>query len=96
MVKKRMSDVIALNRKRGQHWFEPATLEFFKSHYSPLYSDRYFISSEKAPYNPRRWSVRKVNWKTGIIGTVGHFQQFASEASAKKFLRDKKRLKDVM
>lgn len=96
MGKKTMDDVIMANRKAGQHWFDEDTLRFFQSRFGKLYGDRYFISSEKSPNNPRRWSVRKVDWKTGDIGTVGEFQQFPTEASAKRFMREKMKLKDVI
>lgn len=96
MVKKTMEDVIRANKKAGQHWFDEDTMRFFKSDFGKLYSNKYFISSEKSPHNPRRWSIRKVNWKTGDVDTVGEFQQFSTQASAKRYLREKMKLKDVI
>ena len=96
MAEKTMADVEELNRRRGKHWFEPDTLAFFKSSYGGLYGNRYFISSEKSPYDKRKWSIRKVDWKTGKIGTVGDFQQFGTEAQAKRHMKDVLKLKDVV
>lgn len=86
---KKIDDFIRLHQKKGGHWFDSDTIRFFKSRYGPLYKDRYFISSEKAPHNPRKWSIRKVNWKTGRVDTVSEFGGFGTEAQAKRHLRSK-------
>jgi hypothetical protein len=87
MVKRTIDEFIRLNQKKGQHWFDRDTIRFFKSTYSHLYDNKYFISSEKSPHDKRKWSIRKVDWRTGNVETVGEFQQFTTKKQAEKKLR---------
>lgn len=96
-----MSGFMMLHKDKGGHWFDRDTIEFFNSRIGPLVKGRYFISSERAPHNPRKWSIRKVNWKTAQVDTVGEFGGFNTEVQAKNFLKikilkTKKKLSELM
>lgn len=83
-----MADVMRINKEKGQYFFTPDTMRFFKSKVeSKLYKDKYFITSEQAPDMPRKYSVRKFDKKTGDISTVGEFQAYGSKESAKEALK---------
>jgi hypothetical protein len=94
-----MTDVRRANANRGHHWFDPETLQFFRSRVGrTLYGGRYFISSEqnKGYYPeyycyPRMYTVRVVN-ADGSIDTVGEFQAYETRAQAiaaiKRLLRE--------
>jgi hypothetical protein len=73
-----------LNKAKGYYWFEPDTMRFFKtriSNWDPISGT--FITSEKGPDGQRRFSVRKANFETGEVDTVGKFQQYGSLGAAK-------------
>ena len=68
-----LADVKATNRLAGQHWFDPESMEFFKSKIeTELIDGRYFISSEQSPWGPRAYSIRIAD-ENGEIDTVGEF-----------------------
>ena len=87
-----MRDIINLNEKKGKFWFKPKTLKFFNSRFGGTVVEKvgtkraFFVSSEKGPNEQRRYSVRKVNLKTGDIDTVGDFNRM-TELQAKKKLK---------
>ena len=72
-----MADVVRLNQERGGQFFDLKTMRFWKSRIeTPLRStllgpnaDR-FITSEKAPGEPRRYKIRKFNRRTGSVTTI--------------------------
>jgi hypothetical protein len=73
-------------------WFEPAAMRFFKSHvgdetHSDGYGGAYFVSSEKGPYGPRKFSVRHYVSQKCNFRTVGEFQQYSTAAEAKRAMR---------
>ncbi len=95
---KTVADVMSLNAKKGMFFFSPDTLKFFNSRIlgGELQGNNknLFITSEKQPSfrgekTFRRFSIRKVNKKSGDISTVGEFQQFATQKQAEKFIKDK-------
>jgi hypothetical protein len=92
MKTKTIDDFIRLHQKKGCHWFDKETIRFFKSNYGPLYSQKYFISSEKGPYSNRKWTIRKINWNNGKVDTVGEFQKFNTEKQAQEYMRKKLRI----
>lgn len=50
----------ANNLLAGQHFFERATMRFFKSRiFSTIYGGRYFITSEINPSGKKRYTVRE-------------------------------------
>ena len=81
-----IAEIKAANKRAGYHWFEPASMRFFKSKVLPtVYRGRYFISSEQAPgpFARRVYTVREAN-PDGSIDTVGKFQGYATAAAARK------------
>lgn len=80
-----------VQKRHSGHWFSPGAMSFFKSRLSAeAYAkregaDAYFVSSERHGDNPRLYSVRKMNWATGNITTVGiGFQSYGNLRAAKK------------
>lgn len=86
-----MRDIIDLNRKAGQHWFSPDTKKFFKSKWPEdhvgLVNNQYFISSEKSPWDARKYSIRKWDGKRKGIDTVEGFGDFKTKAQAQRHLQ---------
>ena len=84
-------DIKDLNRKAGQHWFSPDTMRFFKSRVPddrfPLVKNKYFISSEKSPWDARRYTIREWNGKTKQIGEVGEFGAYKTKTQAERDLQ---------
>jgi hypothetical protein len=79
-----MEDVIRANTEIGEHWFEPATMRFFKTRIeSRLIAGHRFITSEKGPDEVRRYTIRDAR-PDGSIDTVGEFQGYRTLAQAKK------------
>ena len=59
------------NRALGHHFFDRDTLRFFGSRIGEtVYGGRYFVTSEKPPFGPRRWTLR-VALDSGAVETVG-------------------------
>ena len=83
-----MREIEEKNRKAEKYWFSPDTLKFFKSRYGGTAYKKgnyaYFISSEKAPYGERKYTIRKANLKTGGIDTVGDFNKMTKSQADKK------------
>lgn len=80
-------DVERKNVKAGNYWFSPDSMRFFKSRTGDTAyvkgNKAYFVSSEKYEREPRKYSVRVSDLKTGSVNTVGEFQQFSSSSGAK-------------
>ena len=80
-----------LNRKSGQYWFSPDTVKFFKSKFPEdhvgLVNNQFFISSEKSPYDKRKYSIRKWDGKRKGIDTVGEFGGFNTKSQAERHLQ---------
>jgi len=73
-----------VKRAHSGHWFEPKTMRFFKSRVLlRVYGGRYFVTSEKGPNGVRAYSVREVTEDGSDISTVGEFQGWPTEATAK-------------
>ena len=77
----------------GSHYFDPDTMRFFKSRVgNEVYADgkggAYFVTSEKGPYGPRAFSVRRYDPRKCNFSTVGAFQGYknahAAQAAARK------------
>lgn len=89
-----------LARRHRGHFFDASTLRFFGSRIAQYgYRSRdgaraYFTTSERFecpgtldhPYHaePRRYTVRVMDWDSGTIDTVGTFQQYASASAARR------------
>ncbi len=77
----------AANAKLGHHFFEDATLRFFKSRIgSTIYSGRYFITSERGPDDVRRYSIREAH-DDGRIKTLGDFGAYDTSAQAARAIQ---------
>jgi len=91
--KKRLTigDIKDLNRKAGQHWFSPDTMKFFKSKvpndWEGLVGNRFFITSEKSPYDKRKYTIREWKGRTKSIDSVGDFNKLNTKAQAERVLK---------
>ena len=88
-----MSQIKRLNKKRGQFWFNPDTLRFFKSRLPDtaikVGEKAYFVSSEQNEEDdPRLYSIRVCDLQTGRVNTVGEFQQYRTSEAAHKALTE--------
>ena len=89
-----MTHIKKHNARIGHHWFEQATLRFFRSRIGrKVYTGPggvFFVSSEQfelsAYVAPRRYTVRQYHPDTGAIDTVGPF----NERSRYEAVRDAK------
>lgn len=83
-----MEEIRSANARAGQHWFEPATMRFFRSRVGDnVYEGRYFISSEQFDWkSPRLYTIREI-MPNGSIEEVGGFQQWGSGRQAVAALR---------
>ena len=106
-----MKDVIvkANRSEASKYWFSPDTMKFFNTdfggHAWKKGNEVYFITSERRSGSGkrRRYSIRKMDWKTGRIGTFGEFQEFSTEKQAMRRMnevlsksRSKKQLERMM
>ncbi len=74
------------NKLAGNYWFSPDTMDFFQSKIHEFDEDSgVFITSECGPFGkgPRAYTIRKANFQTGRVSTVGGFQAFDTLSSAK-------------
>lgn len=81
----------ARNRETGGNWFAPDTMRFFDTRVSQRHyrnpskpSYVWFVTSDRAPFNPRRYTVRLGNLETGEVSTVGHWSEYDSAYYAHK------------
>lgn len=82
-----MADFRDLNRQRGFHSFKSSTMRFFRSKLSNWDFDTgYFISSEKSPHDERRYTLRKADFETGNVLTVGEFYEYKNLYLARQAL----------
>ena len=82
-----------LNKAKGFHWFSKATMSFFRSRVSDFDCiTGYFISSESGTDNTRRYTIRRANFETGQVETIGKFQAYGDIRTAKAEI---KRLRGV-
>ena len=66
------------NKEQGYHYFEPDTMRFFDSKIEQWDSTDYFVTSEKTGFEStnRKYSIRKANFETGNVKTIGTFFQY--------------------
>lgn len=80
-----------LNKSIGNYWFSESTMEFFKCRIEHWENDRgYFITSELGPTEQceRLFTIRKGDFNTGRVRTVGSFQEYETLYKAKKALNN--------
>lgn len=75
------------HERAGKYFFSASTMAFFKSRIL----DRcpftgFFITSEGGPFGngPRRYTIRKADFETFGVETVGEFQEFETLYKARK------------
>ena len=81
-----LTEFMRLNKQIGNHWFSPDTLAFFESHVHDFdESSGVFITSECGPFGkgPRAYTIRKADFQTGRVSTVGKFQEYATLQKAR-------------
>ncbi len=77
-----------LNKSIGNHWFDNGAMEFFNSAIEHWDADTgLFITSDKMGDRERKFSIRRANFETGRVKTVGEFQEYDTLAEAKKSLK---------
>ncbi len=70
---------------QGNHFFDPSSMRFFNSRIGAYdLVSGLFISSEKGPDNVRKYTIRKLDYETGNVDTIGKFQQYSTLAQAKR------------
>lgn len=86
-------DIERANRDSAQHhFFDQGTTRFFRSRYPQtgvVKNNRaYFVTSEQFDYNaPRFYTVRVCDLATGVVDTVGEFQQYQTSAQAQAAIK---------
>ena len=81
-----IDQIKAHNKSAGYHFFEYATMRFFRSRVSPtIYQGNgriIFITSEQfTPNGPRRYTVREYSASTGKVTTAGEFNKLSRDAA---------------
>lgn len=82
--------IVEANKAAGLYFFEPDTMRFFSSRIQKGYSGDggvFFTTSEKPPYAPRAYSVRRLR-ANGSIKTVGEFCGYDTLAEAREVAKD--------
>lgn len=84
----RLNEFKALNKAMGYYWFSPDTMRFFKTRISNWDAiSGLFITSEQPPHGPRVYSVRKADFITGRVVSIGQFRAYKSLKTAKTGLK---------
>lgn len=87
-----MAGVRAAFSAAGSYWFSKGAMQFFRTKIeSSLIGGRYFITSEKPPYDVRKFSVRKVvRHDNGslTIETIGEFCSHETIQEAREALKE--------
>lgn len=87
-----IDSVATARRLHCGHWFDDATMRFFGTRICAerrTHAGLLFVTSEKAPHMPRRYSVRLAHWRRRNDGrwvvsikTIGDFQAYATRRDA--------------
>ena len=87
-----IAEVKRIARSWGSHFFDKETIRFFKSKICSRVYDGpggiYFVTSEKGPHMPRRYSVRRLNIEEEDIETVGDFNLVSTRDEAYAIAKD--------
>ena|ERR1035441_10828858 len=78
------------NTNMGFHFFDAETMRYFNSKIiDSVWNEEtgHFITSERPPDGERAYTIRKADFKTGQIHTIGEFMGYRSLAHAKRALR---------
>ena len=89
-----MRVVMKADSDTGHFFFSPDAIKFFNSKVGGTAylkkgseTEGYFVTSEKYKDEPRKYTIRNFDLKTGYVGTEGEFQAYATEAGAKSALQ---------
>jgi hypothetical protein len=88
----RLYEFIELSKASGNHFFDKDTMRFFRSRildYDPITG--YFITSEKGPSNSRAYTLRKADFSSGDVDTIGQFQEYSTITRARTAFKRKLR-----
>jgi len=86
-------DIVRANGNSSQHhFFDAGATRFFRSRYpqTGIVKDNkaYFVTSEQFDYNsPRLYTLRVCDMATGIVDTVGEFQQYRTSRQAQAAIK---------
>ncbi len=76
-MKRSMADVRAANKAAGKHWFDRATMKFWRSRIeTPLYANGCFVTSESEGDGKRRYYTVRRAMPDGSIQNVGKFMEW--------------------
>jgi len=79
-----ISQIKNANKDGGFYFFSRNTMRFFKSRILPgVYNGRYFVTSERGPFGPRMYTVRRAN-DDGSVQTHGEFMRYRDSRSARR------------
>jgi hypothetical protein len=74
MLDMMLSQIKDANAAAGYYFFEASTMRFFRSRVSETVYEGpggvYFVTGEKVPIRPRRYTVRSFNAATGVCETA--------------------------
>ena len=77
------------NAANGGHWFDAATLHFFRSRLPTgcvgrVDNTAWFVTSESGPFGrgARAYTVRRADVATGHVDTEGTFREFRTRGAA--------------
>lgn len=84
-----INDIQTAVRNSGSHWFDPSTMRFFKCRVlDEVYSGPggvYFVSSERGPHGPRRYTVRQfIGDKIDTVGEFNELTKGTAQRAAKR------------
>ena len=91
-----IAQVKRLNQEKGKFFFTKGATSFFQSRYPTMAlregDKAYFVTSEQfissqGEREPRLYTIRLCDMKTGDIDTVGEFQQYQNSSQAYKAIK---------
>jgi len=92
-----ITEMKALNKAAGYHFFDRATIRFFNSHVvSKLYNNELFITAEQC-WNKKNffYTIRRFNSDSSIVN-MGDFQQYTSLSTVRKEARRLSRISKTL
>ena len=80
----RQYEFIELNKSKGYHWFDRSTIRCFSSKVLDWdIISGHFISSERGPNGIRAYTLRKADFTSGEVRTIGEFQAYGTIGRAR-------------
>lgn len=85
-----LAEFKALNEAKGQFWFKPDTMKFWGSTVEYWSTSGYFITSENQfdKNLPKRFTIRKADFETGNVSTIGKFQAYSNLQDAREVMEE--------